>query len=62
MVMITAAEKEAIVKKFPKVHIARTMKNDSKRHHYYCVEEREVMNYLRTLRGWDRPKNRRKQK
>ena len=51
MVKISAAEKQAISKKFPHVHIVRTMKSDSKRHHYYCEEQREAVRYLRELRG-----------
>ncbi len=51
MVKINAAEKQAISKKFPDVRIVRTMKSDSKRHHYYCEEQREVVCYLRELRG-----------
>lgn len=51
MVKINATEKQAISKKFPDVRIVRTMKNDSKRHHYYCEEQREVVRYLRELRG-----------
>lgn len=39
MIAITLSEKEAIREKFPRVHIVRTMKSDSKRHHYYMVEE-----------------------
>lgn len=51
LVKISAAEKQAISKKFPHVHIVRTMKSDSKRHHYYCEEQREAVRYLRELRG-----------
>lgn len=51
MIAITLSEKEAIRKRFPDLHIARTMKQDSSRHHYYMVEERAPMRYLRELRG-----------
>lgn len=51
MIAITRAEKEAILEKFPNTHIVRTMKNDSKRHHYYCVESPKVMGLLRSIRG-----------
>lgn len=51
MVKINATEKQAISKKFPDVRIVRTMKSDSKRHHYYCEEQREVVRYLKELRG-----------
>lgn len=51
MVAITAYEKEIIHKKYPKIHIARTMKNDSKRHHYYMEEVRHAMRLLRSIRS-----------
>ena len=51
MIAITASEKEAIREKFPRVHIVRTMKQDSKRHHYYMVEDGAPMKLLRSLRG-----------
>lgn len=51
MVAITKAEKEAILKRFPNVHIVRTMKQKSKRHHYYCEESRGVMRYLDQMRN-----------
>ena len=53
MIAITLSEKEAIRKRFPNVHIARTMKQDSRRHHYYMVEDRGPMRYLRELRGYE---------
>lgn len=51
MVAITKTEKEAILKRFPNVHIVRTMKQKSKRHHYYCEESRGVMKYLDQMRN-----------
>lgn len=51
MIAITAAEKHSICKKYPNAHIVRTMKQDSKRHHYYMVEVGEPMRYLNELRG-----------
>ncbi len=51
MVLISKAEKEAIREKFPKVGIARTMKQRSARHKYYCEEAPAVMRYLSRLRG-----------
>lgn len=50
MIAINAYEKDVIREKFPNVHIVRTMKQDSKRHHYYCEESRGVMNTLRQMR------------
>ena len=51
MIAISKDEKMAISEKFPGVHIVRTMKQDSKRGHYYCVEERRVMKFLEALRN-----------
>lgn len=59
MIAITLSEKEAIRERFPRVHIVRTMKSDSKRHHYY-VEEGAPMRLLRSLRGQERPRDKRK--
>lgn len=50
MVMITKDEKENILKAFPKLHITRTMKQDSKRHHYYCEEQPRAMRWLEDYR------------
>lgn len=60
MIAITASEKEAIREKFPNIHIVRTMKQDSKRHHYYMVEDGGPMKLLRSLRGWERAHDKRK--
>lgn len=60
MIAITASEKEAIREKFPRVHIVRTMKPDSKRHHYYMVEDGAPMKLLRSLRGLERVHDKRK--
>lgn len=62
MIAITASEKEAIREKFPRVHIVRTMKQDSKRHHYYMVEDGAPMKLLRSLRGLERVHDKRKGK
>lgn len=51
MVAITKQEKEAITKRFPSAHIVRTMKQKSKRHHYFCEETSRVMAYLKSLRA-----------
>lgn len=60
MIAITAVEKKAISEKFPKVHIVRTMRQDSKRHHYYMEESGGAMRMLRSMRGQDNPKGKRK--
>ena len=54
MVAITKNEKEAISKKFPSAHIVRTMKQKSKRHHYFCEEAQRVIAYLEQIRGEER--------
>ena len=51
MIAINKTEKDAIQKRFPDVHIVRTMKQKSKRHRYYCEENRGVMRYLERLRA-----------
>ncbi len=51
MVEITQNEKKAIKERYPDVHIVRTMKQDSKRHHYYMTEDRKPMEMLRRLRA-----------
>lgn len=50
MVAISKMEKDMIRAKFPNVHIVRTMKSDSHRHHYYCEETRGVMQLLQKVR------------
>lgn len=50
MIAITADEKKIIREKYPEVHIVRTMKQDSKRHHYYMTEDKKPMKLLRELR------------
>lgn len=51
MVAISKEEKEVIREKLPHAHIARTMKADSKRHHYYVEESRAAMRLLQRLRN-----------
>ncbi len=53
MVQITKSEKDAIKARFPSAHIARTMRQKSKRHHYYCEESRAVMRFLSQIREGD---------
>lgn len=60
MIAINLQEKEEIRKKYPNVKITRTMKQDSKRHHYYMEEARGPMNLLRHLRGEDTSTRKRK--
>lgn len=51
MISITKAEKIRILSMFPNIHIVRTMRQDSRRHHYYMAEERGPMKLLRSIRG-----------
>ena len=51
MVSITKEEKEKILQVFPNLHITRTMKQDSKRHHYYCEEHPKAMRWLDNYRN-----------
>lgn len=53
MIAITLREKEIITSEFPRVHIVRTMKSDSKRHHYFMEEAGGAMRRIRGLRGMD---------
>lgn len=50
MIVISKEEKDVISARFPNVHIVRTMKQKSKRHHYYCEESKPVMRLLREMR------------
>lgn len=43
MIPITKEEKDLLVKVFPKEKFPRTMRQDSKRHHYFCTESEELM-------------------
>lgn len=51
MIAISKEEKETISKKFPRVHIVRTMRQRSARHRYYMEEDRSAMALLRSLRA-----------
>lgn len=51
MIAISADEKKIIREECPNVYIARTMKQRSKRHRYYMVEDHAAMRVLRRLRG-----------
>lgn len=55
MVKISKAEKDEITKLYPDVQMTRTMKQDSKRHHYYMVEQPGPMRVLRKVRGLNEP-------
>lgn len=51
LIAINKTEKELIRAFFPNVFIIRTMKHRSKRHHYYCEEDRRVVRFLNERRG-----------
>lgn len=53
MIAINKTEKDAISARFPNVHIVRTMKQNSKRHHYYCEESKQVLRLLSEMRVAD---------
>ena len=42
VISITKQEKDLLVKLFPHYKFPRTMKQDSKRHHYFCTESEEL--------------------
>jgi hypothetical protein len=56
VIAITKEEKKIISEKYPRVHIVRTMKQDSKRGHYFMVEDPAPMKLLRSLRGENKRK------
>ena len=51
MVLINKTEAEIIRKKLPNAHIARTAKQKSERHHYYCEESIAAMKLLNEIRA-----------
>jgi len=53
MVRITQEEKDLLKAKYPDLSIARTMKQDSKRKHYFCEERPGAMAYLNKIRQRD---------
>lgn len=50
MIQINKKEKEVISQQLLNAHVVRTMKQKSKRHHYYCEENEQVMQLLSELR------------
>lgn len=57
LVQITKSEKEEIMKRYPDMKFVRTMISDSKRHHYYMVEQPGAMAMLRRIRGIEPERN-----
>ncbi len=60
MIAITKEEKNAIHAEFPNVHIVRTMRQDSKRHHYYMEEFSRAVRKLMMMRGLGAPQHKRR--
>lgn len=56
MIAVSAYEKKNISEKCPRTFIVRTMKHDSKRHHYYMTEDKAAMRILRELRDYNTTK------
>lgn len=50
MIQITQREKEALIREHPDFHVHRTVKQKSKRHHYYIEENPRVLRALRAIR------------
>ena len=50
MISINKSEAKAIREHLPKVHIVRTMKQKSKRGHYFCEESRQAIKFLEDFR------------
>ena len=50
MIAINRNEKDQISERYPNIHFVRTMKGDSKRHHYYMEESPGPMRLLKKIR------------
>lgn len=51
MIVIRQDESKKIRERFKNASIVRTMKGNSKRGKYYCVEDPKVMKYLNSIRS-----------
>lgn len=51
MISINKSEAKAIRENLPNVHIVRTMKQKSKRGHYFCEESRQAIKFLEDFRN-----------
>lgn len=51
MISINKSEAKAIRENLPNVHIVRTMKQKSKRGHYFCEESRQAVRFLEDFRN-----------
>ena len=50
MIQMTKSEKQKMAKLFPDRIFPRTMRHDSKRGHYFCVEEPGLVRALEMIR------------
>lgn len=50
MLSINQEEKEYVIKKFPDLHIYRTVKQKTRRHKYYMEERRDAVRCLQEYR------------
>lgn len=51
MISINKIEAKAIREHLPNIHIVRTMKQKSKRGHYFCEESRQAIKFLEDFRN-----------
>ena len=51
MISINKSEAKAMRESLPNVHIVRTMKQKSKRGHYFCEESRQAIKFLEDFRS-----------
>lgn len=50
MIAINKKEAEAVRDCYPNVFVTRTMKHRSKRHHYFCEENKRVVDLIMQMR------------
>lgn len=51
MISINKSEAKAMRESLPNAHIVRTMKQKSKRGHYFCEESRQAIKFLEDFRS-----------
>ena len=51
MISINKEEAKAMREYLPNAHIVRTMKQKSKRGHYFCEESKQVIKFLKNMRN-----------
>ncbi len=55
MIAINKNEASLLREYFPHVHVTRTMKQKSGRHHYYCEENKRAMAFLQNVKSGHSP-------